>query len=415
MMRFLTLFVAHASCLVAAKGLNILLTSDDGFGSANIRELYKQLTSMGHECYIVASPAAGVKVGVQTEFTNSPTLAVDGDWGTFLSLSHPSEINTNHWDSNHFTGLVKAGAPSIGPDPKDNHIWYYNGTPIAQVLVGLDYIFPMFANIAAPDLVVYGPNSHQNIGGFPFTAAGAMGPTYVAVQRDIPAMAFWSENTPVVPYSWVNTTTEAGLQDPATLRAKLASSLIQAFIDKAAGSRILPKGYGVAVNLPFITSYTSDECVDPPFYLVPKSSDKSVKVAYDTKTGLVTQVQLGLEDAAGNVGFVGAAAGVSAACVSSVMVFAVNYDAPYAKECFSVPDVTAIIPVIVHSNGSTVVVGGRGPPPNVTAPGNYSDPPTSTPIAGVPPLESAMAGMGVELHCLFAALMVGFGMVVLCM
>lgn len=308
---------------------------------------------------------------------------------------------------------MKAGAPSIGPDLYDDHIWYYNGTAIAQVLVALDYIFPSVAKIPAPDLVISGPNSDQTVGGFPYTAAGALGPTYVAIQRDIPAMAFWSGNSPVIPYSWVNTTTKIGLQDPATITARLAATLIQAFIDKAVGSRVLPKGYGVAVNLPEITSYTSDECIEPPFYLAPESEDTAVKVAYNTKTGLVTEVQLGLEDADGDVGFVGEAASVNPACVSSVMVFAVNYNAAYTRECFSIPDVTTVIPVIVHTNGSTTIVGGRGPPPNTTGPANHSNPPTPSSTAGSPPPGTAISNMAVYADWSLAVLVAGLGIAVL--
>jgi hypothetical protein len=56
--------------------------------------------------------------------------------------------------------MVKAGAPSIGTDPNDSHIWYYNGTPSACVQIALDYIFPTFTNITSgtPDLVLSGPN-----------------------------------------------------------------------------------------------------------------------------------------------------------------------------------------------------------------------------------------------------------------
>jgi 5'-nucleotidase len=239
-----------------------------------------------------------------------------------------------------------------------------------------------------------------------------MGSTYVAIQRGIPAMAFWSGNSPPMPYSWVNASTKVGLQDPATVTARLASSLVQSFIDKAAGSRVLPRGYGVAVNLPYITSYTSEECTNPPFVLASQPEDDTVvKAAYNTKTGLFTQV-LGLDgDQPDSFGFVGQRTAVSPTCLSSVIIFAVNYDAARTRECFSVPNATAIIPVIVHSNGSTPVVGGLGPNASVTS--NHSHP-TPTPLtSSPPPTATTVTSMGMDAHWSLSALVLGLGIAML--
>ncbi len=40
------------------------------------------MTSLGHNCYVVASPAIQAGVNVETGFTDSPSLMADGDWGT---------------------------------------------------------------------------------------------------------------------------------------------------------------------------------------------------------------------------------------------------------------------------------------------------------------------------------------------
>jgi 5'-nucleotidase len=79
--------------------------------------------------------------------------------------------------------LIPAGAPSVGPDPSDSHIWYYNGTPAACTFVGLDYVLPNFANFSTPDLVVTGPNYGTNLGNFVWTLSGTAGAAYVLVHH----------------------------------------------------------------------------------------------------------------------------------------------------------------------------------------------------------------------------------------
>ncbi|KAK4178954.1 putative acid phosphatase [Triangularia setosa] len=337
-----------AALLSHVEGLNILITNDDGFGTASVRELYRQMTFLGHNCYVVASVTAQTSAGLHAELTTNPRLDKDGDWG-----------------------LVKAGAPSLGTDPTDNHIWYYNGTSTAQVLVALDYIFPTICGLEAPDLVISGPNSGSNSGAFLQAISGAMGATYVAVERGIPAMAFWTGNDATA-YSLLNSSTKAGLQDPATINARLASNLAQAFISKANGDRVLPQGYGVTVDLPYITSETSDECTNPPFVLTRSTPDVDVKVAYDHKSGVFNRMHTD----AGHNQFeaTNTVSTINPKCLSAVTVFALDYDAARRRQCFNLAGVEAIIPVLVHSNGSAPLVGGLGA--NASIMGNSSQPPT---------------------------------------
>ena len=48
------LATAVVSISSIASGLNIIVSNDDGFGSANIREFYKALKAAGHNAWIVA-------------------------------------------------------------------------------------------------------------------------------------------------------------------------------------------------------------------------------------------------------------------------------------------------------------------------------------------------------------------------
>lgn len=112
----------------------------------------------------------------------------------------------------------------MGPDPLDNQIWYYNGTPAACVTVALDHVLPLHAPFSVPDLFISGPNYGTNLGPFVFTLAGTLGATYTAISRDIPAIAASTGNNGQTPYFWVNETTPAGLPDPFTISARLTAN-----------------------------------------------------------------------------------------------------------------------------------------------------------------------------------------------
>lgn len=48
-MRVLTVLTAGLAYGTVVEGLKILMNNDDGFGSGNLRELYKLLKGAGHE------------------------------------------------------------------------------------------------------------------------------------------------------------------------------------------------------------------------------------------------------------------------------------------------------------------------------------------------------------------------------
>jgi 5'-nucleotidase len=103
-----SLFLAALTALNTCSALNILLGNDDGFGSAQLRELKGLLQAAGHKTIVVAPVDNESGQGGRAVYTNS------------RNLTTASEFN-----------LVPAGAPSIGRDPVDQDIWYYNGTPAA--------------------------------------------------------------------------------------------------------------------------------------------------------------------------------------------------------------------------------------------------------------------------------------------
>ncbi|EPE03842.1 acid phosphatase precursor [Ophiostoma piceae UAMH 11346] len=348
-MRLLSLFAMAAS----ARGLNILITNDDGFGTANIREMYREMTALGHNCFIVASSSDQSGQGAHLIFADSATLDADSEFG-----------------------IIKAGAPSLGTDPDDDHIWYYNGSPATQVLVALDYVLPTYAGFSTPDLIMTGPNYGLNVGPFLYSISGTLGATMTALERGIPAIAFAAVYGTHTPYYSVNETTAAGLQDPATITGRLAAALAQALITKYASStsntsntssnRVLPLGYGLSVNIPLITSFASSDCVNPPFVLARMTGggEFTSKAVYDNATGLFSSANFA--DAGtnmcinGDCSLPGEIEVINSGCKSSVVVFTTDYDAPYSNLGGSVVDPYALLPSLVQLNNATALVGGLG-------------------------------------------------------
>lgn len=85
--------------LSSVNALNILLSNDDGFASAQTYETFKLLKSHGHNVVVVASADNQSGQGGRVVFTTSRNLTV------------PSEFN-----------VLPAGSPSLGRSPIDPDI-----------------------------------------------------------------------------------------------------------------------------------------------------------------------------------------------------------------------------------------------------------------------------------------------------
>ncbi|KAL3420236.1 5'/3'-nucleotidase SurE [Phlyctema vagabunda] len=344
-----SVIAASSLAFSAVNGLNVLISNDDGFGTANIRELYKAMKAFGHNVYIVASVTNQSGMGGSEVYTKYKNLTADSEFG-----------------------IVKAGAPSIGTDPIDSHIWYYNGTPTTQIQVALDYILPRYTNLTTFDLVLSGVNYGTNMGPFLYTLAGTLGATYTAVERGIPAIAFSGVYGVQTPYYWVNTTTKAGLKDPATIMGQMSANLAQQIIINAKGGPILPLGYGVNVNIPLITSFVDDSCVDPPFIHTRMTGGATVdKAGYNETTGLFSWVDAILPASNqcinGDCSLPGETDVVEGGCQASVTVFTVDYDAP-SGSCGVSPDVkTGFTPLVQFANSTNLVGGLNGTSPYANA------------------------------------------------
>ena len=242
--------------------------------------------------------------------------------------------------------------------------------------MALDYILPTFATFQIPDLVISGPNIGWTMRPFVYTVSGTLGAIIAAIERGVPAIAFSSANIDSTPYDWVNASTKIGLQDPATINARLASTLIHSLIDKAAGSPILPKGYGIVVNMPYITSHTSDECTNPPFITTRETEGLMDKVRYDAKSGLVVPATVeGDDTGADKLLWPVERDDANPKCASAVTVFTVHYDPSHNGQCIMVTNTEQVVPVVVMNgttpgtNGPVVVIVGNSTGPDPTSPG----------------------------------------------
>lgn len=298
------------SLITGTSALNILVNNDDSWGSANIRELYRVLRKSGHNAYMVAPANAQSGQGGRLGLSNSSTLTA------------PS-----------LYGLLPAGAPSVGHDADDDHIWYYDGTPAACTLVALDYVLPSFADFDVPDLLVSGPNFGDNVGTFAFTGSGTIGATYTAVERDIPGIAFSSPNAEQSYLEIANETDSLPTQY-AELSVGLVNRLAKA---TPKGGRLLPYGYGLNVNYPLLNS----SCTSPPFVASRTAGGAGMpKLALNTTTGVFGiaggnyfgVVSKGLNQCYNGDCSEPGESVVVTACESAVSIFTVDFDAPQNKQ-----------------------------------------------------------------------------------
>jgi len=330
--------------------ISILLGNDDGFASAQTRETKRLLEAEGHQVVLVAAADNESGQGGRSVFTNN------------RSLVNPSEFN-----------LIPAGAASLGRDPTDPDVWYYNGTPAACAFVAIDYVFPTYYSNRSIDLVVAGPNFGTNLGPFLYTLSGTAGYTYSSVGRGYPAIAFSGGNGEQRSYQWINATTPSGYPDPATIQAQLAVDIVNSLVNSTrAGERILPLGYGVSVNTPFITSLTNDSCVAPPFIQSRLTGGADYDTAvFNATSGTFHYANIvspgGNRCINGNCALPGETNVLDDGCQSSVSVFTVDYDAPTGPDQAGVrARLSSVVEYFANSTTNATHGhgghGGYGPP-----------------------------------------------------
>ncbi|KAI0075475.1 5'/3'-nucleotidase sure [Panus rudis PR-1116 ss-1] len=224
----LTPFVFVCGILASAmsvSALNILLTNDDSWASANIRATYDALKSDGHDVLLVGPAVQQSGTGSTLVLPTTNIVAPGGEFGT-----------------------IPVGAPFFGTAADDPHIWYFNGTPVATALFALDVIVPKVWPGKTVDLAVSGPNEGSVTGPFAFTLSGTIGAAYVLIERNIPAVAFSAGNGTHRPF----TDNTGKANDPANIAARLTVDFVTALTRKVlSGQRLLPPGIGISLLATF--------------------------------------------------------------------------------------------------------------------------------------------------------------------
>ncbi|KAG7452943.1 5'/3'-nucleotidase sure [Guyanagaster necrorhizus] len=306
----LTAFSLPAHCDSKSSSLNILLTNDDSWASANIRATYSALKADGHNVLLVA-----------------PAVQQSGRGGTFVLPT------TNITPPGGEFGSIPVGAPYFGHDENDQNLWYFNGTPAASAVFGIDIIAPMRFGDKPIDLVVSGPNEGSNNGPFVYTLSGTIGASYTSVERGIPAIAVSAGNG-----THRSFTTNTGAEDdPANIAAQVTFTFLTAnFVAALAQSvdftksRLLPLGVGIGINMPVFGP--GNPCVAPPFISTRMTGGAVIdRLSIDPTTGFPVSTDLvadGLNIALnGNPQLPGETL-TSAECKTAVSVYSVDYDAP---------------------------------------------------------------------------------------
>ncbi|KAI0747817.1 sure-like protein [Daedaleopsis nitida] len=294
--------LALASC---AAGLNILLTNDDSWASANIRATYNALKADGHDVLMVG-----------------PAVQQSGKGGTFVLPT------TNITEPGGEFGSIPVGAPFFGQDSENGDLFYFNGTPSATAVFGIDIIAPKKFGSTPIDLVVSGPNEGQNNGPFLFTLSGTVGATYVSVERGFPAIAFSAGNST---HRSFNTLTDDS-NDPAVLAANVVVDVVRAVANgvNTTKARLLPLGVGMSVNIP--TFGPGNNCTAPPLRFTRLTGGAVVnQIFINETTGLPFSQDLQATGVNTNINGVREDPGetpTSAGCETAVSIFSIDYDAP---------------------------------------------------------------------------------------
>ncbi|WP_206363026.1 5'/3'-nucleotidase SurE [Stenotrophobium rhamnosiphilum] len=203
--------------------LNIVLSNDDGFETANIHALYQRLKAAGHDVVL-----------------SGPTQNNSGKGGAmnFLAPVTPLTKDTRF-------ATVKAGAAGAGVSPSDADVFYVDGTPVMAMLYGLDVVAAKRWG-GQPDLVISGPNEGANLGAIN-NSSGTFNNALYAINRGVPAIA--------VSYSGTTGRSYTALTDGA-VEYRVADIVMQLVnrLDAQKGSdgRLLPLGVGLNVNIPVL-------------------------------------------------------------------------------------------------------------------------------------------------------------------
>ncbi|WP_259564178.1 5'/3'-nucleotidase SurE [Shewanella baltica] len=204
-----------AACILAsavvsgqASALNIVLTNDDSWHTANIQVMFSALKAAGHNV-IMSAPCTGQS----------------GKGGAVSFLKPVKVDNTKATENQYCVGDTDTTKPFAS---------YVEGTPIMAALQGID-IAAHATWGKAPDLLISGPNEGNNLG-YLNNSSGTLGAAMIAIIRGIPAIAVSAAD---------------GDAEKAPKVAQIIVDLIQTLeSERQANQPLLPPFMGLNVNTP---------------------------------------------------------------------------------------------------------------------------------------------------------------------
>ncbi|KAH9856282.1 sure-like protein [Lenzites betulinus] len=215
-----------------AAATNIVITNDDGWATAQIRQQFDTLTSAGHNV-VLSSPALDQSGKGSSTSTPEP-------------LTEPCEFNT-----------CPTGSPAEGFNTTNPRLNYVNGFPVDAARFGIRTLAPKFFSGAAPDLVVSGPNIGNNLG-LVVLLSGTVGAASDSALSGVPAVAFSGASGSQVSYTTLTSTPDAASSVAARTYAALTATFVKTLVSAAGGAPLLPTGVIVNVNYAAV-----DKCTSP--------------------------------------------------------------------------------------------------------------------------------------------------------
>ncbi|KAH9856343.1 sure-like protein [Lenzites betulinus] len=233
MMRRFVLLLSLLLSYTAAT--NIVITNDDGWATAQIRQQFDTLTSAGHNV-VLSSPALNQSGRGSSTSTPKP-------------MTEPCEFNT-----------CPTGSPAEGSNSTNPRLNYVNGYPVDAARYGIQTLAPKFFSGAAPDLVVSGPNVGSNLG-LVVLLSGTVGAASDSALSGVPAVAFSGTSGDQVSYTTLESTPNAASSVTARTYAALTATFVKTLTTAADGAPLLPTGVFVNVNYA-----STDKCTSPAAY-----------------------------------------------------------------------------------------------------------------------------------------------------
>ncbi|KAI8972590.1 sure-like protein [Trametes punicea] len=219
--------LVYALCLLftLVAGTNILLTNDDGWATAQIRQQFDVLNSTGYSV-VLSAPALNQSGKSSLSTTPQP-------------LTEPCEFDT-----------CPTGSPAVGFNASNPRLNYVNAYPVDAARYGIQTLAKQYFASGQPDFTVSGPNIGSNLG-LVVLLSGTVGAACESARSGIPAGAFSGVSGSEVSYTTLDTDPDG----PSSLAARIYSNLTTTFVNTLttsdaarAGEPLLPPGIIVNVN-----------------------------------------------------------------------------------------------------------------------------------------------------------------------